>query len=240
VIFLGLKVSSKGVETDPAKIESVKTLPVPHNLQSLRAFIGFVSYYCQFIPNFSKIAAPITDLTKKGVPFVWTGIQQAAFKTLCDLLITALILAHYDPMLETTIQTDASHYGWGAIISQRSKEDGLERPISIESGKFKDAELRYNTTDKEFLAIVNAFTKNRHILLPINTTVITDHLNLTYWTKPRQLNPQQARWVDALSQFRFKIVYCPGKYAILPDTLSQRSDYHPGLLTTTEDLKSDS
>jgi hypothetical protein len=141
------------------------------------------------------------DLTKKNVPFIWGPDQQNAFETLRDLLITAPILAHYNPNLPTTIQTDASHFGWGAIILQKSEEDGLERPISIESGKFKDAELQYNTTEKEFLAIVNAFTQNHHILLPIELVVITDHLNLTYWTKPRQLNPRQARWVDALSQF---------------------------------------
>lgn len=235
VIFLGLKISSKGIETDPAKIEAVKSMPVPHDLRSSRAFVGFVAYYRRFIPSFSKIASPITDLTKKNIPFVWGDKQQFAFDSLRKLLITAPILAHYDPTLETTIQTDASHYGWGAIISQKSKDDGLERPIAIESGKFKDAELRYNTTEKEFLAIVNVFTRNRHILLPLHSVVITDHLNLTYWTKPRQLNPRQARWVDALSQFRFKIVYRPGKEAILPDTLSRRSDYHPGLSTTTEE-----
>jgi hypothetical protein len=210
-------------------------MPVPHDLRSSRAFVGFVAYYRRFIPNFSKLASPITDLTKKNVPFVWGPDQQNAFETLRDLLITAPILAHYNPRLPTTIQTDASHFGWGAIISQKSEEDGLERPISIESGKFKDAELRYNTTEKEFLAIVNAFTRNRHILIPIESVVITDHLNLTYWTKPRQLNPRQARWVDALSQFRFKIVYRPGREAILPDTLSRRSDYHPGKSSTTEE-----
>jgi hypothetical protein len=234
VIFLGLKISGKGVETDPAKIEAVKSYPVPTDLRSSRGFIGFVGYYRRFITNFSKVASPITDLTRKNEPFVWTDERQLAFETLRDALITAPILAHYDPTLETTMQTDALHFGWGVIISQ-IHPDGLEHPISIESGKFKDAELRYTTTEKEFLAIVEGFSRNRHILLPVHTTVYTDHLNLRYWTKPRQLNPRQARWVDTLSNFRFKIVYRPGKEAILPDALSRRPDYHPGKGTTTEE-----
>ena len=148
-----------GLRNAPAVFQHcVKTMPVPHDLRSSRAFIGFVAYYCHFIANFSKLALPITDLMKKNVPFVWGPAQQGAFETLRDLLVTAPILAHYNPKLPTTIQTDALHFGWGAIISHRSEEDGLDRPIFIESGKFKDAKLRYNTTEKEFLAIVNAFT----------------------------------------------------------------------------------
>ena len=210
VIFLGLKISPDGVETDPAKIEAVKNYPVPTDLRSSRGFIGFVGYYRRFIENFSSIASPITDLTRKNEPFIWTPERQSAFEILRDKLISAPILHHYDPTLETTMHTDASHFGWGVVISQ-IHPDGLEHPISIESGKFKNAELCYQTTEKEFLAIVEGFSRNRHVLLPVHTTVYTDHLNLRYWTKPRQLNPRQARWVDELSNFRFKIVYRPGK-----------------------------
>lgn len=184
MIFLGCKISANGIETDPEKIEAVRTYPIPTNLRSSRAFIGFVGYYRRFIPNFSKIAIPITNLTKKNEPFVWGIEQQRAFDTLRDALISAPVLAHFDLDRETVIQTDASHYGWGVIISQKNPEDGLHRPISIESGKFKDAELNATTTEKEFLAIVKAFTRNRHMLLPIHSTVLTDHLNLKYWTKP--------------------------------------------------------
>ncbi len=71
------------------------------------------------------------------------------------------------------------------------------------------------------------------MLLQVETTVITDHLNLTYWMEPRQLSPRQARWVDLLSMFRFQIKYRPGRQAGMPDALSRRSDYHPGKGSTT-------
>ena len=66
------------------------------------------------------------------------------------------------------------------------------------------------------------------MLLQVNTTVLTDHHNLKYWMVPRQLTPCQAHRMEVLSGFRFKIVYQPGKLAVMPDALSRRADYHPG------------
>ena len=66
------------------------------------------------------------------------------------------------------------------------------------------------------------------MLLQVNTTVLTDHHNLKYWMVPRQLMPLQALWMEVSSGFRFKIVYRPGKLAVMPNALSRRADYHPG------------
>ena len=142
-------------------------------------------------------------------------------------MCTAPVLAHYNPAAKTILQTDASFFGWGFIILQIS-DDGEEHPIVIESGRFKGAQINYTTTEKEFLAIVEAFTRNRHMLLPVETLVLTDHHNLRYWQTPRQLSPRQARWAELLQGFRMKIVYRPGKMATMPDALSRRSDYHGG------------
>jgi transposase InsO family protein len=226
--FLGYVVSHNGIETDPAKIESVNNFPVPTNLRESRSFIGLTSYYRRFVPHFSSIAAPITSLTQKDKLWEWGEPQQKAFNKLKRLLTSAPILAHFDPTRETIIQTDASHFGWGFIISQIEAESRREHPIAIESGRFTGAQLNYTTTEKEFMAIVKAFERNRHMLLQVDATVVTDHLNLTFWMEPRQLSPRQARWVELLSSFRFKIVYRPGKFATMPDALSRRSDYHPG------------
>lgn len=234
VLFLGMRISAKGVQVDEAKVKGVKTFPVPTNLKESRSFIGLASYCRRFIPKFSEIAAPIINLTRKDVKFLWGTAQNDAFNRLKQLLTEAPIIAHYDPdAFETVVQTDASHYGWGFIITQRKENEVQGRPIAIESGSFKSSELNYTTTEKEFLAIVMAFRRNRHMLLQIDSIVLTDHLNLTYWMKPRQLNSRQGRWVEELSQFRFKVVYQPGKLAVVPDALSRRADYHPGKGTTT-------
>lgn len=232
--FLGYVISNKGIETDPAKVAAVQDFPTPTNLRESRSFIGLTSYYRRFVPNFSKIASPITSLTQKDRTFEWGESQERAFTELKLLLTKAPILAHFDPTRETIIQTDASHFGWGFIISQLDNKTGREHPIAIESGRFVAAQINYTTTEKEFMAIVEAFKRSRHMLLQVNSTVITDHLNLTYWMEPRQLSPRQARWVELLATFRFKIVYRPGKYATMPDALSRRSDYHPGKGSTID------
>lgn len=232
--FLGYVISDKGVETDPAKVAAVQSFPIPTNLRESRSFIGLTSYYRRFVPNFSKIASPITSLTQKDKQFEWGEAQERAFIELKDLLTKAPILSHFDPARETIIQTDASFFGWGFIISQIDAESRREHPIAIESGRFTGAQLNYTTTEKEFMAIVEAFKRSRHMLLQVDSTVVTDHLNLTFWMEPRQLSPRQARWVETLSTFRFKIIYRPGKYATMPDALSRRSDYHPGKGTTLD------
>jgi len=182
--FLGYVISDKGVETDPAKVAAVQSFPVPTNLRESRSFIGLTSYYRRFVPNFSKIASPITSLTQKDKQFEWGEAQERAFTELKDLLTKAPILSHFDPSRETIIQTDASFFGWGFIILQIDAESRREHPISIESGRFTGAQLNYTTTEKEFMAIVEAFKRSRHMLLQVDSTVITDHLNLTFWMEP--------------------------------------------------------
>lgn len=234
LLFLGFQVSEKGVSTNPEKIKAIQDFPCPRSLRESRSFIGLVSYYRRFVKGFSSIAAPITSLTKKNQPFVWGSDQQQAFETLKGHLISSPTLAHYNPSYPTILQTDASFFGWGFVISQVNPTTQLEHPVAIESGRFTGAQLNYPTNEKEFLAIVEAFVRCRHMLLQVHTTVLTDHLNLSHWMKPRQLSPRQARWVELLSPFRFDIIYRPGKQASMPDALSRRSDYHPGKGTTMD------
>lgn len=222
------------MSTNPEKIKAIQDFPCPQSLRESRSFIGLVSYYRRFVKGFSSIAAPITSLTKKNQPFVWGPDQDKAFDTLKTHLVSAPTLAHYNPTYPTILQTDALFFSWGFVISQLNPATQLEHPVAIESGRFTDAQLNYPTNEKEFLAIIEAFVRCRHMLLQVHTTVLTDHLNLSHWMKPRQLSPRQAQWVELLSPFRFNIIYRPGKQASMPDALSCRSDYHPGKGTTMD------
>ncbi|CAI7791992.1 unnamed protein product [Closterium sp. NIES-54] len=71
VQFLGHMVSAEGVHVDPRKIEAVKKWKVPENMKELQQFLGFTNYYNRFVPQYAKIAAPLTDLLKKDTPFKW-------------------------------------------------------------------------------------------------------------------------------------------------------------------------
>jgi hypothetical protein len=138
---------------------------------------------------------------------------------------TAPVLAHFDPDLETWLETDASDYVVAAVLSQRGR-DGELHPVAFLSKKMSPQECNYEIYDKELLAIVRAFEEWHPELAgtPIEDPirVLTDHKNLEYFMTSKQLNHRQARWAEFLSKFNFKIQYRPGKQGTKPDSLTRR------------------
>ena len=94
ISFLGHIVSKSGIKTDPEKIKAVKSMPRPNTVTQMRSFLGLTSYYRKFIKDYSKIAKPLFDLTKKEKTFNWEEACETAFKDLKLKLITAPILAY--------------------------------------------------------------------------------------------------------------------------------------------------
>ena len=118
VPFLGHIVGRRGLECDPKKIEDVKSWPIPDCLKSIRQFLGFVGYYRRFIPKFADIATPLVYLTGKDVPFVWDSSCSDAFHELRAALIDAPILAFPTETGQYILDTDASNFGLGGVLSQ--------------------------------------------------------------------------------------------------------------------------
>ena len=106
------------LECNPKKIEDVKSWPVPDCLKSVRQFLGLVGYYRRFIPNFADLAEPLVALTGKDVPFVWRPACTTAFTSLRDALIRAPILAFPTETEDYILDTDASNFGLGGVLSQ--------------------------------------------------------------------------------------------------------------------------
>ena len=125
--FLGVRISKDGVTIDPAKITRIKNWPRHlKNLKEARGFLGVAGYHRMFVPNFSKIAAPITCLTGKDVPFEWGPKQQEAQEKIIELITHAPVLARPDSSRQFELEVDASQIGTGAILYQRDppKHDG--------------------------------------------------------------------------------------------------------------------
>ena len=86
VEYLGHVCTPQGVRPDRKKVKAIEDYPVPKTVKDIRSFIGLAGYYRRHVPNFAKLAQPLTNLTKKDVPFIWTGEQTKAnfrYRTSC-------------------------------------------------------------------------------------------------------------------------------------------------------------
>ena len=150
---------------------------------------------------------------------------ELAFQTRKSRFCEAPILTHFLSEKQTVIETDASDYALGAILSQLCDDDRLH-PVAYHSRKFKPAEINYDIHDKEMLAIIVAFKEWEHMLKSCHKELViyTDHKNLEYFATTKVLSRRQARWAEFLAEFWFKVVYRPGHLNTKADVLSRRRD----------------
>ncbi|GJP61565.1 hypothetical protein CLOP_g18709, partial [Closterium sp. NIES-67] len=209
VQFLGHMVSAQGVYVDPKKIEAVRTWKTTENVKELQQFLGFTNYYNMFVPQYVKIAAPLTNLLKKNTPYKWEPKHQEAVEQLKQALTSAPVHILPDPERDYVIEADASDQAVGAVLMQ-DQGNGLQ-PIAFLSKKLDGADLNYPIHDKEALAIIIAFKAWRCYLEGRRTTVYTDHCSLKYLKTQPNLFRRQVRWIDFLeTHFHYDIVYKPG------------------------------
>ena len=171
VSFLGHVVSGKGIEPDPAKVSAVTEWPVPRSVTEVRSFVGLASYYRCFLANFSEIAGPLLNLTKKGVPFVWDERCQTAFDRLKLGLVSAPVLALPLDGGGYVIDADCAGSAAGAVLQQW--QSGQLRVIAYASRALSAAERNYCVTRKEQLAIVYGLKQFRpYVLENVKKTVV--------------------------------------------------------------------
>ena len=173
VDYLGHEISAQGVYPLKANVRKVLQYPEPQDLKELRRFVGMASYYRRFIKDFSQLARPLTELTKKNNRWSWTEAEQKAFDTLKSKLTSPPILAYPRFEDEFVLFCDASDTCLGAVLSQ--VQDGLERVIAYGSKVLSKAETGYSTTEKECYAAVHFTQEYRHYLLGRRFTIVTDH-----------------------------------------------------------------
>jgi hypothetical protein len=241
VEFLGFIISREGVSMDERRVAAIKEWPAPKTYREIQVFLGFANFYRRFIQGYSKITVPLSGLLKgskegkKSGPFQWPDDADQAFRRLRDAFVKAPMLIHFNPTEPIRIETDASDFAMGAILSQPDPGKTWH-PCAYWSKKFIDAEIRYKTHDKELLAIVLAFKHWRHYVEGSAHTVevLTDHNNLKGFMEMKQLNGTQARWAMGLAAYDFVIKYRPGK-SNPADAPSRRPDYEGGA-PLTDDL----
>lgn len=250
VRYLGRIVSAEGSRIDPADTAAVTALKNkrPGTVGELRAMLGLLSYYRQYIKDFARIANPLYDLLKgpadaetqrntrlkwqtkrnrcsvpSSTPIEWTDMHQLALEQLIDCLTQPPVLGFPEFSQPFTLHTDASNQGLGAVLYQ--KQNGKLRVIAYGSRTLTGAEKNYHlhSGKLEFLALKWAITEKfrDYLYYAPFFTVYTDNNPLTYVLSTAKLNATGCRWVAELADFHFTIKYRPGKENVDADSLSR-------------------
>ena len=218
--YLGHVVSKDGLSPDPKKVEKLLQYPRPTTRKEVRQFLGLASYYRKFIPGFAKKSVYLTELTRENVKFEWSENAQIDFDFLRKVLSSEpVVLVHPNFDLEFKVQTDASNFAIGAILSQNDHA-GRDHPIQYLSRKLRQNEIKWNTRDKEAIAIVWALDELRPYLIGKHFVLETDCKNLQWLMKAEK--PQRlVRWAMRLQEYDFTINHRPGKQNGNADALSR-------------------
>ena len=219
VQFLGHVVSKEGIATDPEKVKAIKEWPQPKDLHELRSFYGLCSYYRKFVQDFAKIAAPMTNLMRAETKFQWTQPCEEAFEEMKRRLIESPILALPQQDAHFILDTDASNFAIGGVLSQI--QEGQEKVIAYGSRSLTKEERNYCVTRRELLAVTEFLKKYRQYLLGRKFSVRTDHAALQWMRKTPEPIGQQARWTSLVEEFDFDIIYRAGKQHGNADALSR-------------------
>jgi hypothetical protein len=218
VKFLGHTVSSNGISVDPSKVQEVMDWQPPTSVHQIRSFLGLAGYYRRFIPDFSRIAKPMTELLKKGIKFVWTKKCEEAFHALRAHLTTAPVLAQPDNSKPFDVYCDASGIGLGCVLMQNN------RVIAYASRALRPHEQNYPTHDLELAAVIHALKIWRHHLMGTKCNIYTDHKSLKYIFTQADLNMRQRRWLELIKDYDLEVHYHPGKANVVADALSRSSE----------------
>ncbi|KAA0051925.1 pol protein [Cucumis melo var. makuwa] len=233
VTFLGHVVSSEGVSMDPAKIEAVINWPRPSTVSEIQSFLGLAGYYRRFVEDFSRIASPLTQLTRKGTPFVWSPACESSFQELKQKLVTAPVLTVPDGSGSFVIYSDASKKGLGCVLMQQGKV------VAYASRQLKSHEQNYPTHDLELAAVVFALKIWRHYLYREKIQIYTDHKSLKYFFTQKEFNMRQRRWLELVKDYDCEILYHPGKANVVANALSRKVAHSAALITKQTPLLRD-
>ncbi|GBN99673.1 Retrovirus-related Pol polyprotein from transposon 17.6, partial [Araneus ventricosus] len=231
VEFLGHVVENGTVRPSVAKTIAVKKFPVPTTVKQVQSFLGLTGYFRKFIPAYSKIAKPLSDLIRSDNPFVFEQPQMEAFEKLKKLLTESPVLSIFQQGKTTELHTDASQQGYGAVLLKEA-EDGKLHPVQYMSKKTTPAEEKYSSYELEVLAVVNALRKFRTYLMGNHFKIITDCSAFQRTMDKKDLVTRIARWALLLEEFDYEIVHRSGQRMQHVDALSR----YPVAIITSDTL----
>lgn len=216
--FLGHFFDKQGMSISSDRVEAIKNLKMPSNKKQLQKFLGFVNFVREFLPNISELTAPLRELLKEGVQFVWTDAHTDAVNALKQGLSQAPVLASFDPNKQVVIQADASQNGLGCSLIQ----DG--RVVAYASRSLLPYEVGWAQIEKELLSITYACSKFHEYVYGMKIIVQTDHkplLSIIQKSMSKVANNRLRRLKEKLYLYDVQLEYVQGKFMHVADYLSR-------------------
>lgn len=223
VQFLGHIVEEGRIRPSPLKTAAVQKFPEPKTIKGVQSFLGLTGYFRKFIEGYATIAKPLSDMLRRDAKFVFNEEQRCAFEQLKQSLMANPVLKIYDPLAETELHTDASKYGFGAVLMQRDNGDQQMHPVHYMSKKTSAAEEKYDSYMLEVLAIMKALEKFRVYLLGIQFKIVTDCEAFTKTLAKKDVMPKVGRMVMELQEFHFTREHRSGGRMRHVDSLSRNA-----------------
>ena len=217
--YLGHLISDEGIQPLPEKLESIAKMPTPQNVKQVKQFLGLVGYYRKFVPRFSDISRPLTQLTRKNEVFNWTTECDKCFHMLKDYLQEAPILRYPDPSADYVLYTDALKYAYVGVLAQSI--DGTDHPLAYTSGLFRVSQLNWAALTKEAYAIYMSVKKLSFYLDSVQITLRSNHLPLKKFLEKSTMNTKVNNWAVELESQNIHFEFIAGTKNILADTLSR-------------------
>jgi hypothetical protein len=224
VKFLGHIISHQQVKMNPDSVQKIMAWQRPksgiNGVKALRGFLGMTGWYRKFIKNFSHIAKPLFELTKKNQPWIWSDACETAFRTLRDAITQYPVLRAADPNKDYVLETDASDDALSATILQHD-DNGDLHPVAFASKTLNDAQRNYSVTDREALAIVWGLEHFNSYCEGHRYTAITDHAALRYLYTSKNKTPRLHRLLLRMQPYEVKLHYRKGEDNHAADLLSR-------------------
>ncbi len=223
--FLNYIIQFEQIEKNSKKTDTVRNWPSSKWVKKVQAFLELMNYYWKFVPNYAKIAEPLTQLMCKNKKWHWDKKQKNAFHTLKKSLNRTAHLKILNSTCKKVLKINASDFAVHTCLYQI--EDEQQRLIVYQSRKLSESEKRYEVHDKELLVIVKALQDWRPYLAGTEKSIqiYTDHKNLRNFATMKQLNQQQICWAEQLADYKFQIHYKKNNENDEADALSRQSDH---------------
>ena len=220
--YLGHIVGDGVIKIDPSRVESIRTLPVPLDKKAVKRFIGMAQFCRNFLPSLNIHMAPLYDLLKNNVPFVWDKSCQDAFTFVKDLLSSAPILKIPGVNDRLILETDACNTGVGVCLKFVDSRTNKEHIIGFGSHKFTTSENNWNIIEKECFAVVFGLRQYRHFLIGAKFVIKVDNRVVSYLQSKNDLKNQKLlKWALELNDFDYSIVHIPSRNNQMSDCLSR-------------------